>query len=72
MRHFPPRRLICLAEETVETLHLLGEQDRIVGVSGYAVRPPEVRALSRSDRLWNKFLQRVHEHVSCADYLACN
>jgi pyridine nucleotide-disulfide oxidoreductase len=30
-------------EETVETLYLLGEQDRIVGVSGYAVRPPQVR-----------------------------
>ena len=51
MRHFPPCRLICLAEETVETLYLLGEQDRIVGVSGYAVRPPEVRALSRSSAL---------------------
>lgn len=43
MRHFPPRRIVCLTEETVETLYLLGEQDRIVGVSGYAVRPPEVR-----------------------------
>lgn len=43
MRSFPPRRLVCLTEETVETLYLLGEQDRIVGVSGYAVRPPEVR-----------------------------
>ncbi len=40
---FPPRRLICLTEETVETLYLLGEQDRIAGVSGYAVRPPQVR-----------------------------
>jgi iron complex transport system substrate-binding protein len=47
MRHFPPRRLICLTEETVETLYLLGEQDRIVGVSGYAVRPPEVRRKPR-------------------------
>jgi iron complex transport system substrate-binding protein len=43
MRQFPPRRIVCLTEETVETLYLLGEQDRIVGVSGYAVRPPEVR-----------------------------
>src|SRR6202048_2674522 len=43
MRHFPPRRIVCLIEETVETLYLLGEQDRIVGVSGYAVRPPQVR-----------------------------
>jgi iron complex transport system substrate-binding protein len=43
MRHFPPRRIVCLTEETVETLYLLGEEDRIVGVSGYAVRPPQVR-----------------------------
>ena len=39
----PPSRIVCLTEETVETLYLLGEQDRIVGVSGYAVRPPRVR-----------------------------
>jgi iron complex transport system substrate-binding protein len=38
-----PQRIICLTEETVETLYLLGEQDRIVGISGYAVRPPEAR-----------------------------
>ena len=43
MRIFPPNRIVCLTEETVETLYLLGEQDRIVGVSGYAVRPPQVR-----------------------------
>ncbi|TKW77793.1 MAG: cobalamin-binding protein, partial [Bradyrhizobium icense] len=43
MQSFPPRRIVCLTEETVETLYLLGEQDRIVGVSGYAVRPPQVR-----------------------------
>lgn len=43
MKHFPPRRIVCLTEETVETLYLLGEQDRIVGVSGYCVRPPQVR-----------------------------
>jgi len=40
---FPPSRIVCLTEETVETLYLLGEEDRIVGVSGYAVRPPRVR-----------------------------
>lgn len=40
---FPPQRIVCLTEETVETLYLLGEQDRIAGVSGYAVRPPQVR-----------------------------
>jgi iron complex transport system substrate-binding protein len=43
MHRFPPRRIVCLTEETVETLYLLGEQDRIVGVSGYAVRPSQVR-----------------------------
>src|SRR3954453_5308777 len=40
---FPPARIVCLTEETVETLYLLGEEHRIVGVSGYAVRPPRVR-----------------------------
>lgn len=43
MRRFPPERIICTTEETVETLYLLGEEDRIVGVSGYAVRPARVR-----------------------------
>jgi iron complex transport system substrate-binding protein len=40
---FPPQRIVCLTEETVETLYLLGERDRIVGISGYCVRPPEAR-----------------------------
>ncbi len=40
---FPPERIVCLTEETVETLYLLGEQERIVGISGYVVRPPEAR-----------------------------
>ena len=40
---YPPERIVCLTEETVETLYLLGEECRIVGVSGYAVRPPRVR-----------------------------
>ena len=43
MKTFPPQRIVCLTEETVETLYLLGEQDRIVGVSGFAVRPKGVR-----------------------------
>ena len=34
---------MCLTEETTETLYLLGEQDRIVGISGFTVRPPEAR-----------------------------
>ncbi|MFN4017900.1 MAG: cobalamin-binding protein [Reyranella sp.] len=40
---YPPERIVCLTEETTETLYLLGEQDRIVGVSGYTVRPPQAR-----------------------------
>ncbi|MEM6388666.1 MAG: cobalamin-binding protein [Pseudomonadota bacterium] len=43
MRRFPPERIVCLTEETVETLYILGEEGRIVGVSGYAVRPKRVR-----------------------------
>jgi iron complex transport system substrate-binding protein len=38
-----PSRIVCLTEETTETLYLLGEQERIVGVSGYTVRPPQAR-----------------------------
>jgi hypothetical protein len=50
LRQFPPSRIVCLTEETVETLYLLGEQDRIVGVyevivfkaekDGTHLRPP--------------------------------
>ncbi len=38
-----PQRIVCLTEETTETLYLLGQGDRVVGVSGYTVRPPEAR-----------------------------
>ncbi len=38
-----PHRIVCLTEETTETLYLLGEQDRIVGISGFTVRPPQAR-----------------------------
>ncbi len=37
------QRIVCLTEETVETLYLLGQEARIVGVTGYAVRPARVR-----------------------------
>jgi len=40
---YPPERIICLTEETTETLYLLGEQKRIVGISGYTVRPSQAR-----------------------------
>jgi iron complex transport system substrate-binding protein len=42
-----PSRIVCLTEETTETLYLLGEGDRVVGVSGYTVRPPEARKKPR-------------------------
>ncbi len=38
-----PQRIVCLTEEPTETLYLLGEQDRIVGISGFTVRPSEAR-----------------------------
>ena len=37
------RRIVCLTEETTETLYLLGAQARIVGISGFTVRPPQAR-----------------------------
>ena len=43
MRARYPERIVCLTEETTETLYRLGEERRIVGVSGYTVRPPEAR-----------------------------
>jgi iron complex transport system substrate-binding protein len=42
-----PSRIVCLTEETTETLYLLGEGHRVVGVSGYTVRPPEARGKPR-------------------------
>jgi iron complex transport system substrate-binding protein len=42
-----PQRIVCLTEEPTETLYLLGEGDRVVGVSGYTVRPPEARSKPR-------------------------
>ena len=38
-----PQRIVCLSTETCETLYLLGEQARIVGISGFTVRPPQAR-----------------------------
>jgi iron complex transport system substrate-binding protein len=42
-----PKRIVCLTEETTETLYLLGEGDRVAGVSGYTVRPLEARRKPR-------------------------
>lgn len=42
-----PSRIVCLTEETTETLYMLGEGERVVGVSAYTVRPPEARSKPR-------------------------
>ena len=42
-----PERIVCLTEETTETLYLLGEGHRVVGISGYTLRPPEARSKPR-------------------------
>ena len=38
-----PQRIVCLTEETTEWLYLLGQESRIVGISGYTVRPARAR-----------------------------
>ena len=55
-----PERIVCLTEETVETLYLLGEQDRIVGISGFTVRPPEAR---RTKPKVSAFVSAKHERI---------
>ncbi len=42
-----PERIVCLTEETTETIYLLGQEHRIVGVSGYTARPPQARLKPR-------------------------
>lgn len=56
-----PRRIICLTEETTETLYLLGEQDRIVGISGYTVRPPEARQKPKVSAFINAKFDKIIE-----------
>jgi iron complex transport system substrate-binding protein len=54
-----PSRIVCLTEETTETLLLLGEGDRIVGVSGYTVRPPEARQKPRVSAFINARFEKI-------------
>src|SRR5712692_4456376 len=56
-----PRRIICLTEETTETLYLLGEQERIVGVSGYTVRPAEARLKPKVSAFINAKFDKILE-----------
>jgi iron complex transport system substrate-binding protein len=54
-----PSRIVCLTEETTETLYLLGEGDRVVGVSGYTVRPPEARKKPRVSAFIHAKYERI-------------
>jgi iron complex transport system substrate-binding protein len=54
-----PSRIVCLTEETTETLYLLGQGDRIVGVSGYSVRPPEARLKPRVSAFINARFDKI-------------
>lgn len=56
-----PRRIVCLTEETTETLYLLGEEDRIVGVSGFTARPPEARRKPRVSAFTSAKIDRILE-----------
>ncbi len=54
-----PQRIVCLTEETTETLYLLGQGHRIVGVSGYTVRPPEARQKPRVSAFINANFDKI-------------
>jgi iron complex transport system substrate-binding protein len=54
-----PARIVCLTEETTETLYLLGEGHRVVGVSGYTARPPEARLKPRVSAFINARFDRI-------------
>jgi iron complex transport system substrate-binding protein len=54
-----PQRIVCLTEETTETLYLLGQGERVVGVSGYTVRPPEARQKPKVSAFINAKFDRI-------------
>jgi iron complex transport system substrate-binding protein len=54
-----PSRIVCLTEETTETLYLLGEGHRIVGISGYTVRPPEARSKPKVSAFINARFDKI-------------
>jgi len=56
-----PERIVCLTEETTETLYLLGQGDRIVGVSGYTVRPPEARQKPKVSAFINARFDKIEQ-----------
>jgi iron complex transport system substrate-binding protein len=56
-----PSRIVCLTEETTETLYLLGEGRRVVGISGYTVRPREARAKPRVSAFLTARFDKIDE-----------
>jgi iron complex transport system substrate-binding protein len=56
-----PQRIVCLTEETTETLYLLGEQSRIVGVSGFTCRPKEARQKPRAPAFTSAKIDKILE-----------
>jgi iron complex transport system substrate-binding protein len=56
-----PQRIVCLTEETTETLYLLGEDERIVGVSGYTCRPREARRKPRVSAFTSARIDKILE-----------
>ena len=54
-----PCRIVCLTEETTETLYLLGEDHRIIGVSGYTVRPPAARLKPKVSAFINAKIPKI-------------
>jgi len=62
-RHVPrprlPERIVCLTEETAETLYALGAGDLVVGISGFTVRPPEARKKPKVSTLLDANIERI-------------
>lgn len=56
-----PQRIVCLTEETTETLYLLGAGDRVAGVSGYTARPPEARQKPKVSAFTTAKIERIAE-----------
>jgi iron complex transport system substrate-binding protein len=54
-----PSRIVCLTEETTETLYILGEGERVVGVSAYTLRPPEARSKPRVSAFIHAHYDRI-------------
>jgi ABC-type hemin transport system substrate-binding protein len=67
-----PERIVCLTEETTQTLYLLGEGHRVAGISGYTLRPPEARSkpkvstyiLQPGPAALSEGVRRVHERLA--------